>query len=87
MRKLVQQIVIGLAYLSAGSAMSQDGTTIQLKLDPADASVELCRTALETGRILRTDETGVYLHSGYHIVHLEITEGALICSAKFVRNP
>lgn len=72
--------------LSAGPAFA-DTATLDFKLEPAEPSAKLCRSAVETGKILRSDETGTYIFTDYHLVRLIVEADRLSCTAMFVTNP
>lgn len=87
MRYAAQLAVFGFLFITATAAQGQDPASAKLNLEPATPSVDLCRAALESGRILRSDETGAYILADYHLVRLTIDGDQITCTAQFVVNP
>lgn len=74
------------ALLIAAPALA-DGAVVDFALSPSDADPAICRTALESGKVLRSDETGTYIFSGYHLFWFKVEADKLTCTAMFVTNP
>lgn len=79
--------IVPLIHIAAPAPAAADGQSVQFVLSPSDADPAICRTALEGGKVLRSDETGTYIFSGYHLFRFTVEADKLTCTAMFVTNP
>jgi hypothetical protein len=77
---------VALLLLVAAPA-GADGQSVEFLLSASGADPTICRTALESGKVLRSDETGTYIFSGYHLFRFTVEADKLTCTAMFVANP